>query len=103
MDRLDRANMMVLSALMLAAVTIGELRIRGREAETGARTESEAHRSDVLLVARAETYRQPDIMECPIFLLIRAFIVLGPESAVETVTERVERPSAGLRVTARPR
>ena len=32
MDRLDRANMMVLSALMLAAVTIGELRIRGREA-----------------------------------------------------------------------
>ena len=71
MDRLDRANMMMLSAMMLAAVTIGELRIRGREAETGARTESEAHRSDVLLVARAETYRQPDIMECPIFLLSR--------------------------------
>lgn len=35
MDRLDRANMMMLSALMLAAVTIGELRIRSCDAETG--------------------------------------------------------------------
>lgn len=67
MDRLDRANMMVLSALMLAAVTIGELRIRGREAATGARTESEAHRNDVPLVGGPMTYRQPDTLECPFF------------------------------------
>ena len=82
---------------------IGELRIRGREAATGARTESEAHRNSVLLVARGKTYRQPDILECPIFLLMRASMVLGTESAVETVTERVQGLGAGLRITARPR
>ena len=81
MDRLDRANMMVLSALMHAAVTIGELRIRGHEAARPrrGRTESKAHRNSVLLVARGETYRQPHILECPIFLLIPALVVLGGE------------------------